>query len=766
MGYDFKNLSPIDFEDLVGDLLSKKLGIDLSFFSKGKDGGIDLRYFEASDSQCVVQCKHYAGSTFADLKKAVKEERDKLTTLKPSRYILATSCNLTPKNKETLQELLAPHCLTPDDVLGAADLNHLLRENPEIERTHFKLWLSSTAVMERIIHADAMARSRFAKERFVEQAKRYVMSEAHRRVGDALRDDHVCLITGGPGIGKTMLANVVALEHTNAGYDLVIVSGDISEGWRFLDSGGHHFFLYDDFLGQGALAEKFAKNEESSLLDFMEACSKRTGKRLVLTTREYILKGAELTYEKLRRANLNERRCVVSLGDYGLRQRARILYNHLHFGEVGREHIDALCGSRHHWKVIRHDKYSPRVVEYMSNSKRLKAVPAAKYVERFMASLDDPTELWRDAFESQLDDAARDALLLLATLPKPVFMRSLREAHVSFVEHRQGVVDKVASGRELNRAVDELDGTFLETAHEQEHVVISNINPSVQDFLTAHLYRNLDLVEPLLMSAVFLEQFQWLLTVEQRQGNQKAIAEEGLRLARSAPQIAQRIWNAESCGLYRYRHGGFGKGLFSAVPRRVHLLTKLWRAVSESPNVREAVHDALLQLRTLPRTEIGRPDEVASVAEALAATEFCAGPGEEELFAAWNQVGWMSDDDIYWASYHAAAAKMLSSFSPRVSGEIRTQLAAKFREYLDDYARDEARGCDDAEQAEEAAKAMELTSEILGVDASDAIQYVRERAAELPDPKDSAIEVEAPEFSRDRDAADDTDAIDGWFRTL
>ena len=189
-------------------------------------------------------------------------------------------------------------------------------------------------------------------------------------------------------------------------------------------------------------------------------------------------------------------------------------------------------------------------------------------------------------------------------------------------------------------------------------------------------------------------------------------------------------------------------------------------ALPESPDIREAIHQALVPLRTLPRSSIGRPDEVASVAQALAATGFRVGPSEGELFAAWNQVGWISDDDVYWASYHADAAKMLSSFSTHVGHAIRKQLASKFCEYLEDYASDEVRGCDDAEQAEEAARAMELASELLGIDASKAIQYAREKAGELPDPNDAAIDVEAPEFSKGRDVADDMDVIDGWFRTL
>ncbi len=41
--YDFKSLSPTEFEDLNQDLLQKHLGLFIESFTTGKDGGIDLR---------------------------------------------------------------------------------------------------------------------------------------------------------------------------------------------------------------------------------------------------------------------------------------------------------------------------------------------------------------------------------------------------------------------------------------------------------------------------------------------------------------------------------------------------------------------------------------------------------------------------------------------------------------------------------------------------------------------------------------------------
>ncbi len=62
--YDFRSLSPIDFEGLVRDLLQEELALTLESFKPGKDLGIDFRFTIDKDNTLVVQCKHYVESGF------------------------------------------------------------------------------------------------------------------------------------------------------------------------------------------------------------------------------------------------------------------------------------------------------------------------------------------------------------------------------------------------------------------------------------------------------------------------------------------------------------------------------------------------------------------------------------------------------------------------------------------------------------------------------------------------------------------------------
>ena len=115
--YDFKTLSPADFEDLARDLLSVELGVRLEGFGPGPDGGIDGRHC-GKDGSLILQAKHKASSTFSSLKSVMKKERKTIDRLKPKRYILATSQSLTPLQKSKLAEIIGGALKDTGDILG------------------------------------------------------------------------------------------------------------------------------------------------------------------------------------------------------------------------------------------------------------------------------------------------------------------------------------------------------------------------------------------------------------------------------------------------------------------------------------------------------------------------------------------------------------------------------------------------------------------------------------------------------------------------
>src|SRR5207237_5124821 len=139
----------------------------------------------------------------------VKREAAKVKKLNPAQYVFATTVPLSPTDKDRIIEIIGPTFLVSGDVLGPAELNNLLGQHPEIETKHFKLWLASTAVLQRVLHNAEVTRSAFKVRQVYQQARRYVMSRAYHQALEMLDKERVVIVAGPPGIGKTSLADLL-----------------------------------------------------------------------------------------------------------------------------------------------------------------------------------------------------------------------------------------------------------------------------------------------------------------------------------------------------------------------------------------------------------------------------------------------------------------------------------------------------------------------------------------------------------------------------
>ena len=333
--YTFHTLSPIDFENLVRDLLQSELSIRLETFKTGRDGGIDFRYSQADGTSLIVQAKHFVDTGFHGLLSHLRsKEKVKIEKLQPDRYLLATSVPLSPANKKQIKEELYPFVKGPEDVYGKDDLNNLLGLFKAVEKQHFKLWLSSITVLEEVLHSRIINQTKIALHDIRDKARLYVANQSFNEALDILKHHNYVVVAGIPGIGKTTLAKMLVLHYLRSNYEFVDVSYDISEAYSFPDNHRPRVYLYDDFLGRTSLAEKLRKNEDHRLVNFISAIRKTKSSKLILTTREYILHQAQGTYEGLNGPIFEKPQCIVDLSQYTRPIRAQILYNHMYFSSL------------------------------------------------------------------------------------------------------------------------------------------------------------------------------------------------------------------------------------------------------------------------------------------------------------------------------------------------------------------------------------------------------------------------------------------------
>lgn len=153
--YAYQDLSDVDFEYLCQDIMQRRLGKTLHRFAAGPDGGVDLTD-NVHTKSTVVQVKHYAGSTSAALFSALRKELPKVRAMAPRQYYVCCSLALSPQRTEQIYRLFGDWMDSPGNIVTRPELDDFLArpENEDILRRHYKLWLSSTGILEQITNGD------------------------------------------------------------------------------------------------------------------------------------------------------------------------------------------------------------------------------------------------------------------------------------------------------------------------------------------------------------------------------------------------------------------------------------------------------------------------------------------------------------------------------------------------------------------------------------------------------------------------------------
>ena len=504
--YTFTSLSAQDFEELVRDLLQAEWDVPIEAFKTGRDNGIDLRYAAADGGATIVQCKHYAASGVSKLISHLRRvELPKLLHLCPARYVVATSCGLTPANKTDIVAAVKPFIQRTGDILGAHDLEGLLSRHPSVEKANFKLWLTSTSVLERVLHNAEQCHTDFEIERIQRKLPLFVQSAAFPRAKELLDTTRIAVISGIPGIGKTTLAEFLLYAYLEQGYQPIVIQGHVSEGKKFFRPAEKQIFYYDDFLGQTFLGDRkeyLGRNEDAAIVDFMEMIQRSEHGRFILTTREHILRSALQVSEKFAHNLLLEDRCVIELRDYSYAQKARILYNHLYFSDLPQPYRDAVLENRFFLDIIKHEHFNPRLIEWLSAYRRTRNIPLGSYQTHISALLEAPEKIWSHAFNHQISHAARHLLLVLYTVEHWIVRGNLEPAFVAFRRHCAGKYNESVVADEFRRALQELDGAFL--SYNRGNVRF--LNPAIREFVASVITGDRSTAEDLLASAVRFRQ--------------------------------------------------------------------------------------------------------------------------------------------------------------------------------------------------------------------------------------------------------------------
>lgn len=508
MNVDYSRLSPTDFQELIADIFDSiwKTNVPSETFSDGKDGGIDVRKSTLKkENKVIIQAKHY--KDWDNLYKSLKQEIPKVKKNNPEKYIVATSFDLTKTQKDTIFDLFSPYIKKKSDIWWRKELNRYLQRNEKILKNHMKLWLDSDTILNCILQKGNSIKSNTLKLDIESKIKVYVKGKNFNKLLKILSTNEYCVISGKPWIWKTTLAEMVAYYLMHHGYQLIKITNDIEEAYDLLteDDTSKQLFYYDDFLWSNFL-EQFlnSKNEDVDIIDFIKTVSRFKHKKLIFTTREYILNQAFKKYSKFQEFWFDNQKFVIEVTDYSQGDKVKILYNLMYHSNLDKNIILDVISKELYYNLIWRNKreashkifntrFNPKIVSLLLSSDRLKKERFDNweaFINKLESILKDHSELYRDVFLEKITPSSQSLLLALFSFNGNYNIESLKkmwelyqkELYLEFTE------------KSWSFSLKELEGTFTITnavpSFKTIETVINFIDPFISDFFIKYLKEN------------------------------------------------------------------------------------------------------------------------------------------------------------------------------------------------------------------------------------------------------------------------------------
>ncbi len=511
--YDFSTLSPLDFEKLACDLMNVYFNYEIGqfqTFKAGRDKGIDLLFSTPkNDYEIIAQVKHYVKSPYSKFIYDLKNiEKDKVFQLKPNTYLIITSLELSHQNKSEIKKIFEPYITSLDYIFGREDLNKLIRNNKTVEEKHYKLWFSSSIILNKLLSYKFKGRrNEFTNNVLKKKFRLFVITNDFFKAKLSLQKNRFIILTGEPGVGKSTLSDMIIYDFIKQDYQLNIIYDDIKEiEINLLDDDSKQLFYFDDFLGHTQEEINKSKSAENALIRITSRIENLENKFLILNTRKFILTSFLEDSERFRKFNPLRSETKIELVSYSYSTKRRMLENHILESNLNENQIKTIKSLAH--QICSHQNFTPRLIEFFTDSEVLK-LNLDDYESFILNNLKNPKEIWNHAYSYQITDYDRFFLNTLFSLKGEDTIQRLEKAYNNRLDFEVKNNNYKKPLNSFEQSLRRLNDGFIIISDEDKYQpkYVSFINHSLEDFLKYFIGNNAQEVDRILMGSTFIKQW-------------------------------------------------------------------------------------------------------------------------------------------------------------------------------------------------------------------------------------------------------------------
>lgn len=490
---NYANLNDVEFEHICQDIMERKLNITLRRFAPGRDGGIDLAGMFIKDD-IIIQVKHYIDSPVSQLITALKKEVPKVEKINPKQYYVCCSKLLTPKKIDEIYSMFSRYMNSRANIVTLAEIEDflVLPENIDILKKHYKLWISSTNILENIFSNNIFIDCESLLANIEEEEKLFVQTSAYNKALECLEYNRCLFITGSPGVGKTITSKMLILYFAAKGYHVKYTTDgnnltDLKKSLLQVPD-VKEIILLDDCLGQAYF--NMGETQGRELLSIIRHVKLHKNKILLLNSRVTIFQEAkERTPDLIKSLEAKEYKVyIIDMDLMPKIEKARILYNHLFFNKIEKSYIEEIKKEKRYFNIINHPNYSPRIIEFVTNLNRVSEVPVTEYYSFIVNNLDNPNAIWEDEYVRRLTYIDRILLTTLYSISDTAvpykFVKECFDYRILKIPNIDFTVNN------FKNSILHLQKSFIKIVDVKGTRMISMINPSVNDFIASFLAEN------------------------------------------------------------------------------------------------------------------------------------------------------------------------------------------------------------------------------------------------------------------------------------